>query len=174
VPLKNPHFRVWTEALVCSPFLACTLTYNIHKLNKTDGVTIDQPPNHLHFDPANALKQVLDQEGLIRGRRGRGQENPQIIIHNHLPGAIGNNDAPPPPLMPRNPLQNIMNKPRLTLEEFCTQYHLSDQIQRKAREIAISGAHSFYLVSTKALEDNFQPGEVADIEWAKQAWAASN
>jgi hypothetical protein len=98
-----------------------------------------------------------------------------IIIHNHI-GDNGNNPLNPiavnAPAAPPHPAIAIMGKERLTLDEFCARFDLSPEIHDKARELKISGAHGFYLVSEQALTRKFDPGEVADIEMAKQRWFA--
>jgi hypothetical protein len=129
--------------------------------------TINNPPNHLFFDPKQARNEVVRQEKQLRRPN---QENQPIVIHNHI---ANNPPDPPAAAAPQlNPDDIVLNRPRLSLEEFCAQYGLSDAIQDTAATLKISGAHGFHFTSPQALADRFAPGEVADIKYALRQWIA--
>jgi hypothetical protein len=131
-------------------------------MNKT--ATVDRPPNHAYFDPNANNSVVLDRE---QGIRNRGRGGNGVVIHNYIGG-----DQKEGVEGHQNVRKILLRKGKLTLDVFCDRFELSDDIRRKARNLKILNSHSFCLVSDAALEREFEPGEVADIEFARESFCS--
>jgi hypothetical protein len=134
------------------------------------GVTVDKPPNHLYFDPPAANEQVMAREQQIRNRRTNENQQPQIVIHNHIAGAGEGNGGR---AGGGTPLEDIVNKARIPLAIFCERFELSEDIQTRARSAGYSGPHGLCLASDEDLKAVFLLSQVADLKMALSAWKNS-
>lgn len=63
--------------------------------------------------------------------------------------------------------------PRLTLDEFCARFTLSDDIKKKLTEKKITGPHALRFISDEELQTKLglEIGELADLRDAQEQWS---
>jgi hypothetical protein len=63
--------------------------------------------------------------------------------------------------------------PRLSLEEFCMTYDVSDGVRKRLDENGYNGSHMFCYAEIQDLKDaGFKAGEIAQLKDAISRWAA--
>jgi hypothetical protein len=126
------------------------------------------PPNHRYFQGNSKTDPIL-----IARRHHQPQKSsaPPVIVNIHGQSVTsGTNQSVDAAPVSNSTDDAAMNKPPMLLAEYCAKYGLSDKIMDKAKEIKITGAHGFYFIVKASLEQHFQAGELADIQFAKLRW----
>ena len=147
---------------------------------------MEKPPNILLFDPVSSHMAI----------------SKSLLLQAHL-NAINKEKAPPP--LPAAPVVNVVLPnnmfnpyqhhqpllstpqmtglipsthgpgPRMSMEQFCSVFALSDNIFHRLDTNKYSGTQAFaHMESSELRELGFKPGKIVDLKEAVLEWASSN
>jgi hypothetical protein len=154
--------------------------------------TINKPPNNALFDRISpqslAARSPLIARRAALNANANAPPSPQINFNfpPEILGLFGNarNPAPvpapapaPAPAHPTNSVPmllpfGVVPGPSLTIEAFCTQYQLDDDICARFRQHKFKKTDSFaYIAVSQLTAMEFMVGEVAELQAAVAQWA---
>jgi hypothetical protein len=152
--------------------------------------TINKPPNNELFDrlspQALAARSPLLQRRLDLNKKAAVNNAPQININfpPEFVGLFGRPHAPAPaptPIAAPAPAANgpamlippsAAAGPSLSVEDFCVQYDLDDDISARFRQFRFKKTDSFaYIMLAQLTTMEFMPGEIAEIQVAVAQWS---
>lgn len=145
--------------------------------------TVNTPPNNEKFDAlgtgALAEKSPLLQRRLQLNAEAKATTTQEIHNHMHIPpellGVFRPQATAPTAAQDTVPmlLPSALNPgPKLTIEEFCAIYSLSNEILSRLRENGYSGSHVIQHIEIGELRSmQFKPGEIAELKEAVRVWA---
>ncbi|KAF9243074.1 hypothetical protein BU15DRAFT_59953 [Melanogaster broomeanus] len=177
--LTHQHLRAWAAAIQ----------------DATNDSNLETPPNMKMFDPPSSRNSDNSADATILAKRhlttnhNSSTSSPQVVVNfdglaEILSGLHGNGQhtstgssrgpGPNHTLTPtNNPATRRALPPKISLEEFCLRYALSQAIHTKLTKLAITGPHALRFVSNDVLmnDGTFAVGELADVRDAEQRWA---
>ncbi|KAF9231170.1 hypothetical protein BU15DRAFT_56490, partial [Melanogaster broomeanus] len=161
----------------------------------TNDSSLETPPNMKMFDPPPSRNSDNNADATILAKRrlttnhNSSTSSLQVVVNfdrlaEILSGLHGNGQrtsaasgqGPGPnhtPTPANNPVTRRALPPKISLEEFCLRYSLSQAIYAKLTKLAITGPHALRFISNNVLSNDgtFVVGELADVRDAEQRWA---
>ncbi|KAJ7748903.1 hypothetical protein B0H16DRAFT_1552169 [Mycena metata] len=170
-PLAHVHMESWAAAWLKGPQFG----------------DINKPPNNELFDKINpaspAARSPLLQRRLDLNQKAPVNQTPTININfpPEIAGLLGRAPAVAPPpapapapaqLPPRITDPNFVAGPSLTIDNFCKDYNLDDEICTRFKQNRFKTTDAFAFVAMAQLTAmEFMVGEIAELQVAIGKWA---
>lgn len=158
------------------------IPYCVPQLKGPQYATLDKPPNNDKFDALNprslAQKSPLLQHCLQLNEAKNPPPSQQFHNHINIPPEIlglfhAPATAPPPPIIaPHHAVPVLLPPalepgPKMTIEDFCTNFSLSNAILECLCKNGYSGSHVIQHIEIGELKSmQFLPGEIAELKEA--------
>ena len=146
---------------------------------------MEKPPNILLFDPVSShtavSKSPLLQARLNAISKEKALPLPQAapVVNVVLLNDMFNPYQHPRPLAPASQMTGLIPSthttgPRMSMEQFCSIFALSQDIFCRLDDNKYSGTQAFaHMEASELRELGFKPGEIVDLKEAVLEWASS-